>query len=64
MGCRCQERRFSLARTAQAIRDGDGQAVTTELAFVVTSTVQDVASTFREKAATARAALMSRSTRR
>lgn len=57
MGCRCNERAEALTRAAQAVRTGDGQAIATEAKFVVTSTVQDVASTFRNQVAAARSRL-------
>jgi len=60
MGCRCNERATSLTRTAKAIAKGDGQAVAAELKFITTTAAQDVASTFREKAAAARSRLMQR----
>lgn len=63
MGCRCQERAASLTRTVQAIGKGDGQAVATEAKFIVTTAVQDVASTFRDKTAAARSRLTLRSKR-
>jgi hypothetical protein len=63
MPCRCQERAASLKRTAQAIAKGDGQAVATEAKFIVTTAVQDVASTFRTQTAAARAKLTLRSKR-
>lgn len=63
MGCRCQERAASLNRTAQALAKGDGQAVATEAKFILASTAQDIASTFRDKTSAARARLTLRSKR-
>lgn len=63
MGCRCNERAEALTRTVQAIRDGDRQTVAAEAKFVVTSAVQDVASTFRNQVAAARSKLTMRARR-
>lgn len=63
MGCRCQERAASLARTVQAAKTGNTQTVAKELAFVATSTVQDAATIFRGKVAAARSRLSQRSPR-
>lgn len=63
MGCRCQERAASLKRTVQAAKQGDGQAVAAETLFIVTTSMHDIASAFRDKTNAARAKLTMRSKR-
>lgn len=60
MGCRCNERRDAIVRTAQAIKAGDTKTATDQTAFVVKSAVEDAASALRQSVAAARSRLMRR----
>jgi hypothetical protein len=60
MGCRCNERRQALTRTVQAVKAADTKAVTSELAFVAKTAVQDTRSAFAQSVAAAKARLSRR----
>lgn len=60
MGCRCNERRQAIFKTITAVKEGDGQAVASQLQFVATSTVEDLSNSLRSRVAQARGMLQGR----
>jgi hypothetical protein len=60
MGCRCNERRDAIIRTVDAIRAADPETIAEQTAFIVKSSGEDIANTFRQSVAAAKSRLMRR----